>query len=119
MTQVPESPSERTRAANALRDFAAKFQVPIETQIAVDECPGSIALGFVPQFGSPQGVLIDSIQPPSYEGDKALMNYAHCKGIFYSQVNAAQMANYAEADFIAMFRDWGYCGDSPPSWLSG
>ena len=74
-------------------------------------------LGFDPDFGSPQGVIIDAIQPPNYDGDIALKNYAYERHVYYSQVNASQLATYKDADFIDMFRDWGYFGESPPPWL--
>jgi len=118
MTQFKKS-MEKEKAVDALRQFASRFNLKVRTQIAFDECPSSIALGIVPYFGSPNGVLIDSIEPPNYEGDNALKKYAYDNEIYYSQVNAAQMASYTDSDFLEMFRDWGYYGESQLPWLDG
>lgn len=116
MTQVQQS-SDKERAATALRSFAQRFGLRLETQVSFDECPGCVALGFDPYFGSPNGLVIDAIEPPSYEGNHTLKTYAYDREIFYSQVNASQLATYEDNEFIEMFRDWGYFGECPPTWL--
>jgi len=49
MTQVQQS-SDKERAATALRSFAQRFGLRLETQVSFDECPGCVALGFERNF---------------------------------------------------------------------
>lgn len=107
----------KKKVTDALKQVADHFGLELVAPITFAECPGTAALAFIRHFGSPEGVLLDSIAPPTYEGDKVLQSIAQAKQMYYSQVNIERLANYDEGDFIDLFRDWGYYGDSPPSWL--
>jgi len=118
MTQIQPTHDQKV-AATALHRFASRYGLSLRTHVSFEECPGCVALGFAPNFGSPNGVVIDAIEPPTYEGNIALKKYAYEREFYYSQVNASQLATYDDTDFLEMFRDWGYFGESPPIWLDG
>ena len=109
--------ANQVAAAAALRSFAQRHGIQLKTHFAVDADPRCVAFAYAPSFGSPNGLVMDAVEPPAYDGSDTLRTYAYLRGLFYSQVNAAQLATYSDSDFLDMFRDWGYFGERPPDWL--
>lgn len=75
--------------------------------------------GFLPHWGSKNGMLIGITRQPDFEIDAALKTYAEKKKMFYSFINPGGYIRYDEAYFKDTLADWGYFGpeDERPSWL--
>ena len=104
-------------ASDALKDVANRLGLKILSPAVFDECLGNAALEFIYHFGSPNGVLLDSIAAPAYKCNSVLQGFAQENNMYYSKVNVDQLANYDDDDFIELFRDWGYYGGNPPPWI--
>lgn len=76
-------------------------------------------VAFLPDFGSPSGMVIGLTIAPDFETDPELVRLAQGEDLFYSFVNPESYLVYNRDDFINALRDWGYYGATAerPSWL--
>ena len=61
---------------------------------------------FLPEYGSPNGMIIDFIMEPDYDIDKDISNIAKLKNCFCSFVNIENFLKYDEEAFKDALDDW-------------
>jgi hypothetical protein len=66
--------------------------------------------GYLPEFGSPRGLLIDVVTEPDYTPSEDHKRAAARAGIPVSFVNPVSWSSDA-SEFVAALRDWGYFGN--------
>lgn len=76
-------------------------------------------VAFLPDFGSPFGMVIGLTCAPDFETSPELVHLAQERKLFYSFINPESYLVYHRDDFISALRDWGYYGapEERPSWL--
>jgi hypothetical protein len=93
----------------------APFQLPDES--------GKIChfAAYVPDFGSPKGILVLVIKPPDFKDDEQAKACAEHHGYWVSSLNADAYSSYNRDEFINMLDDWQYFGSpqESPSWYTG
>ena len=74
---------------------------------------------FLPDFGGPHGMVIGITQPPSFEVDRQLIEFAHSSGVYYTFVNPNLYRKFDETVFMEALRDWGFFGsqERKPPWI--
>lgn len=65
---------------------------------------------YLPEFGSPRGLLIDVVTEPDYTPSEAHKRAAAEAGIPVSFVNPVSWSSDS-GEFVAALRDWGYFGN--------
>lgn len=66
--------------------------------------------GYLTEFGSPRGLLIDVVSEPDYTPSEAHKRAAAKANVPVSFVNPVSWASDA-GEFVAALRDWGYFGN--------
>jgi len=76
-------------------------------------------VGYLPDFGSPKGMIMGYIVGPEYETDGRIVKTAERLGVFYSFINYSFYKKFDSAVFQEALRDWGYfgLGENAPRWL--
>jgi len=74
----------------------------------------------LPDFGSPNGMVIGFIHHPDYGVDTRLKLAAESQGLFCSFINYKVYGHYNEEVFKEALADWGFFGDETlrPSWMA-
>jgi hypothetical protein len=80
-------------------------------------------LGFLPDFGGDQGMIIAAMDLPEFSTDERVFKFARMNRMFCSFVNITAYANTTEdiTAFKEALNDWGFFGnrDDCPAWFSG
>jgi hypothetical protein len=66
-----------------------------------------VFFAFIPQYGSPQGTLIDLIFSPMYETNNKMREIANELGCFHSFINIDAYIDYNRNHFLETIEDWG------------
>lgn len=111
------------RASSAWEEACRKLGIKIVAPFTLKVGTQSVdCLAFLPDFGSPNGMVIGAILGPKFETDACLTELAKRKGLFYSFINPSPFANTSveEAVFKEALIDWGFFGPEKkrPSWLA-
>lgn len=81
------------------------FEIKTPHSIKVNDVEMQI-FAFLPQLGSPNGMLLGLTSPPEFKTDPELVKLAEKLGMFYSFVNVESVLNYDEKFFEDAIRDW-------------
>jgi hypothetical protein len=76
-------------------------------------------LGYLPHFGSANGMVVDMVCLDAQEFAQEVMHLAQRKGVHYSLLHPDTYLEPSEKDFVEAFADWGYFGppEKKPRWL--
>jgi hypothetical protein len=78
-------------------------------------------IGFLPNFGGPNGMVIGAMDLPSVAPDSRVETAARRRDLYISFVNASAFSNSSVDDrtFKEALEDWGYFGPQTgrPKWL--
>jgi len=76
-------------------------------------------IGYLPDFGSSNGMIIDGIGSPAYESTTGLSEVAESIGLYYSSINVNCYEEFDADLFKETLIDWGFYGDDDyrPSWI--
>jgi hypothetical protein len=106
---------------DAWRVAAGALSFRIEAPYAIRTPSGKEVpcVGFLPDFGSRNGMVIGLTSGPAYEIDKELKLAAESQKVFYTFINGKAYDRYNEEIFKEALVDWGYFGheDQRPEWL--
>ena len=102
--------------ATASRLLGIRVTTPCSTrlgEISVD------CLAFLPDFGSPKGMVVGTLFRPYMETDNTLEDFAKARGMFYSCLSLPDFADFDKRKHKEMLLDWGYFGspDKRPNWF--
>lgn len=77
-------------------------------------------IAFLPDFGSPRGMVLGLTTPPEFKTDAVLIKCAKKRKLFYSFINPAIYSTYDEKRFKEVLTDWGFFGpiEKRPAWLT-
>jgi hypothetical protein len=104
----------------ACQDLGVRITAPYQLQ---SEGETINCLGFLPDFGGNQGMVIGVMDLPEVQTDKRLFELARRKAMFCSFINVSAYINKQEdqAVYKNALNDWGYYGawENCPSWFSG
>lgn len=75
------------------------------------------AVAYLPDFGGPNGTIIDAAWDDSMSSSPEIVRFAHLKGMHYSLLNAHEYLEYEAGHYQETLRDWGFYGASPPQWI--
>lgn len=75
-------------------------------------------IGFLPHFGSVNGMVLDTWIPGFAANTRSLLEAARRAGVFCSCISAETYDRYHEQTFIKALNDWGYFGPENlrPKW---
>ncbi len=66
-----------------------------------------VAFAYLPEYGSPNGVIIGLVGPPNYECDKHIKSWAELNDCFWSFLYIEGILTYDQAYFEEVLEDWG------------
>ncbi len=77
-------------------------------------------VAFLPDFGSPAGVILGATYPPGFDKDRAIEEFAKSQGIAYSFLSTPEYVMYDEQNYRELLSGLGYFGpaESRPAWLT-
>jgi hypothetical protein len=77
-------------------------------------------LAFLPDFGSPNGMVVGATMPPEFQTDTTLIECARAKGMSFSFLNLERYNNFDEQRYKEALLDWGFFGPpgERPQWIS-
>jgi hypothetical protein len=105
--------------ASAWRKAAEKVAFVFDSPhiLTIDNERHSV-IGFLPHFGSPNGMTLDTWIPGHPESTRSLHEAARRAGLFCSCISAETYDRYDEKIFIEALNDWGYFGPEKlrPPW---
>jgi hypothetical protein len=61
---------------------------------------------FLPEFGSPNGIIVNLTSPPEYETDIEIIEWARENKVFYSFISVESCLKYREDYFRDTLDDW-------------
>lgn len=109
------------RAAEVWREAGDKLRFKVTAPFRL-ESDGQSAwcIAFLPDFGSPKGVVVAPMMPPAFDIDPLIEKLAKKHGYFCSFMSAVGW-EYDEAAIKDALVDWGFFGpkDQCPVWLPG
>jgi hypothetical protein len=73
---------------------------------------------FLPDFGSPFGMVVEPTAAPNFEKDVTILQAARKVGVFCSFLNIDEYSKFDAHLFIETLKDWGYFGKVKPLWMS-
>ena len=115
-------PGDQSILSAVWRSAAEVLSIRIEAPYLLKAKNGAKihCIAYLPDFGSPNGMVIGFTCGPSYEIDKALKSAAEAQNVFCSFVNFEAYKIYNEEVFKEALSDWGFYGTKTlrPSWLS-
>jgi hypothetical protein len=78
-------------------------------------------VAFLPQFGSPRGMILQAWFSPNFCKDRLLAEYAECAGLYLSTINGDAYSPFSSLLFKDTLNNWGYFGQPQyrPAWYSG
>ena len=76
-----------------------------------------IAIAFLADFGSENGIIVDGGVFPDFQGDESLRQFAAENMLYYSIINMESYNEYDQGHFIEALTDWGYFGRKTLDWL--
>jgi hypothetical protein len=94
----------RKNWVSASKEF--EFIIVTPYYINADEIKKSV-FAYLPEFGSPNGIVIEVIKSPEFKVDKQLVNWAEKRGIYYSFINIESCLQYRKNFFTDCLKDWG------------
>jgi hypothetical protein len=76
-------------------------------------------VGFVPDFGGPNGMVIGGMAPPQFQTDSQLVECAKTANMYWSFVNLQDYDQYQPDVLKEALADWGFWGPKElrPPWL--
>jgi hypothetical protein len=76
-------------------------------------------VGFLAEFGRPNGMIMSLATRPQMETDKRIVALARAKGMFWTFLNPKVYSAFNAEVFKEALTDWGYFGptDRRPIWL--
>lgn len=105
--------------ARAWREASEKLGFVFESPhtLALDNERHSV-VGFLPHFGSANGMLLDTWIPGFAANTRSLLEAAGRAGVFCSCISVETYDRYDERTFIEALNDWGYFGPENlrPKW---
>jgi hypothetical protein len=111
----------QSKVSSAWRMAAAALSIRIEAPYPLEGADGReiLCIAFLPDFGSPKGMVIGLACRPNYKIDGTLKLSAETRGLFYSFINPDIYEQYNDEVFKEALVDWGYFGNENirPSWL--
>jgi len=120
MKQMPIDPALLESAAQVWRDAGDKLGFKVTAPFKL-ESGGQTAccIAFLPDFGSPQGVVIAPTMPPAFDTDPLIKQLVGIKGCFCSFMSAVGWDEYDEAAIKDALIDWGFFGseNERPAWF--
>lgn len=103
--------SERRALARMIEERCAMLSLRASCPHLIADGARSVEFsGYMPEFGSPRGLLIDVVTEPDYTPSEVHKRAAAKAGIPISFVNPVSWSSDA-GEFIAALRDWGYFGN--------
>jgi hypothetical protein len=100
---------------SAQRELKIRVTAPfsLSTGTATHNC-----VAFLPDFGSPAGMVIDAIEPPLFRPSKGLATAAEAAGLYLSLISAEVYLHFDSEKFKEALLEWGFFGPDPlrPSW---
>jgi hypothetical protein len=63
---------------------------------------------FLPEYGTPKGVLVALTCSPNFNTDTEIINFATANGFFYSFINVDTCLKYDERYFKEILADWSH-----------
>lgn len=100
------------------RKLGIRVEAPY-TMMADGESAQCVA--FLPDFGSPNGMVIGAMLSPASATDWSLEELAKRKGMFCSFLSVLGYAECDETKYREVLEDWGYFGpiENCPGWYAG
>lgn len=97
----------------AVKALGLRAVIPYELDTGVH------CVGFLAEFGRPNGMIIGLATPPHMDTDNRIVTVARAKGMFWTFLNSKVYGAYDEEVFQETLTDWGYFGppDRRPKWL--
>lgn len=76
-------------------------------------------IAYLPDFGSPKGMLVQATFPPNFATDEALASNARKVGYYITFVNANSYSTFDLQEFQDALKDWGFYGSPAicPEWI--
>lgn len=93
----------RTNWLKAAEEMNFRIVSPCEIKI---EGALTKTFAFLPDFGSPKGMIICLTCPPQFQTDKSIIEWANEKGYFYSFINIENYLIYDEQVYKESLTDW-------------
>ncbi|WP_109831275.1 hypothetical protein [Reichenbachiella versicolor] len=62
--------------------------------------------GFLPNYGSENGMLVEIMYPPYFEMDRNIIQWAKGNDCFYAFINADEYLKYDKNKFMEILEDW-------------
>jgi hypothetical protein len=104
---------------SAWREASAKLGFELESPyvLIVDNYRHTV-IGFLPHFGSGNGMILDTWVPGVADNTRSLLEAARRAGVSCSCISAETYDRYDERTFIEALNDWGYFGPENlrPAW---
>src|ERR1700730_8601522 len=99
----------KERVYGAWRIAADALSITVNAPYLLNALDGTQVLfaAYLPDFGSPRGMVIGLLGRPTYMRDKALLSAAKSRGLYNSFINAEIFARYDEEVFKEALTDWG------------
>ena len=61
---------------------------------------------YLPEYGSPNGIVVELITAPDYKADNHIVKWAKLKNCFYSFINIEELLIYDQSYFRELLEDW-------------
>lgn len=101
----------------ASKQLGFKIEAPYYLNIEADiyKC-----FAYLPDYGSENGMIIDSIMAPAFSPTQGLSEASEKAGLYYSSINIELYRAFEAALFKETLLDWGFFGDvdCKPSWMN-
>ena len=101
------TPENIEKARRQFIKASAEFDFTFISPYLLDEQKGLFAFGFIDDFGSKEGIVIDLLEPPFYEGNRDVACWCEECGRCISRISAVPLLEeYDSSYFKAMLDDW-------------
>lgn len=108
------------RVIRAWLEASAKLGIKVIAPYTLSDGNQSLrCLAYLPDFGSPNGMVVAPLTSPALLSDRHLHELAQKKGLFCSSIDPLGWAQYDETAFKDALVDWGFFGpdNERPAWL--
>jgi hypothetical protein len=101
------------KVISAWKEAATRLGVRVFAPFSPPSNPSIVCVAHLPDFGSPNGMVVGGTVPPEYLPDEALSRWAKDAGLYLSVLNLEPYRRFDSAFFQETLEDWGFFG--PPS----